>query len=268
MGDADAHPTGIAGEIVNAIGDRPAQFLDQEVVNPHLFRLALATPLASGVLEVADELLFLGVDRDHRLAFGQGGADLGVDVGELGIAIWMAVALAGLAVGLKAELLLPQQFAHDRVADAMPQGGELGGQPAQALAGPAQRRHRIAARLRLDQPVQVVEKLPVRHDQRFAAAARTADAARLQPRRRREVPQAAADGTRGDAGDPRHCRNAAVTGCRGFRGCEQPPPTFVEMRRQGFKTFANQTNIEHARRIGYDPKLGNPPKSQSNLVVS
>jgi tryptophan synthase alpha chain len=29
----------------------------------------------------------------------------------------------------------------------MPQGGELGRQPAQALAGPAQRRHRIAARL-------------------------------------------------------------------------------------------------------------------------
>ena len=23
------------------------------------------------------------------------------------------------------------------------------------------------------------------------------------------------------AGDPRHCRNAAVTGCRGFRGCEK-----------------------------------------------
>src|SRR5208337_4797270 len=87
---------------------------------PHLFRLALATPLASGILEVADEFLFLGVDRDHCLAFGQGAADLGVDVGELGIAIWMAVALAGLAVGLKAELLLPQQFAHDRVADAMP----------------------------------------------------------------------------------------------------------------------------------------------------
>jgi hypothetical protein len=62
MGDADAHPTGIAGEIVNAIGDRPAQFLDQEVVHPHLFRLALATPLASGILEVADEFLFLGVD--------------------------------------------------------------------------------------------------------------------------------------------------------------------------------------------------------------
>ena len=47
-------------------------------------------------------------------------------VGELGIAIWMAVALAGLAVGLKAELLLPQQFAHDRMAHAMPQGGEFG----------------------------------------------------------------------------------------------------------------------------------------------
>ena len=137
VGDADAHPTGIAGEIVNAIGDRPPQFLDQEVVDPHLFRLALATPLASGILEVADEFLFLGVDRDHCLAFGQGGADLGVDVGELGIAIWMAVALSGLAVGLKAELLLPQQFAHDRMAHAMPQGGEFGRHPAQLFRATA-----------------------------------------------------------------------------------------------------------------------------------
>jgi hypothetical protein len=159
----------------------------------------------------------------------------------------MAFALAGLAVGLKAELLLPQQFAHDRMAHAMPQGGEFGRHSAQTLASPAQRRHRIAARLGLDQPVQVVEKFPVRHDQRFAAAARTADAARLQPRRRREFIQAAADGACGDAGDPRHCRNAAVTGGRGFSSCEQPPPAFVEMRRQSLKTFANQSNIEHAR---------------------
>ena len=28
-------------------------------MDPHLFRLALATPLASGILEVADEFLFL-----------------------------------------------------------------------------------------------------------------------------------------------------------------------------------------------------------------
>ena len=48
-----------AGEIVNAIGNRRPQFLVQEVVDPHLFRIALATPLPSGVLEVADEPFFL-----------------------------------------------------------------------------------------------------------------------------------------------------------------------------------------------------------------
>jgi hypothetical protein len=113
-----------------------------------------------------------------------------------------------------------------------------------------QRRHRIAARRGLNQPVQVVEKLPVPHNQRFAAAAGPADAARRQPRRRREVLQAAADGARGNAGNPRHRCNAAVTGRRGFRGSKEPPPAFVEMRRQGFKTFTKHRNIDHARRIG------------------
>ena len=40
--------------------------------------------------------------------------DAGVDVDELRTAVWMIVALAGLAVGLHAELLLVQQLSASR----------------------------------------------------------------------------------------------------------------------------------------------------------
>src|SRR5271166_2279004 len=106
---ADADPTGVVGQIVDAIGDRPAQFLDQEVVHPNVLRLTCGTPFPTGVLEVSDEFLLLRIDRDHRFARGQRRSHGVVDVNELRIAIGMAVAFPGLAIGLQAELLLVQQ---------------------------------------------------------------------------------------------------------------------------------------------------------------
>jgi hypothetical protein len=103
----------------------------------------------------------------------------------------MAVALAGLAVGLKAELLLPQQFAHHRVLTRCPR----------AASSAANRRRLLQIQRNGDigsprasgstSPFKSSRSFPVRHDHRFAAAARTVDAARLQPRRRSEVLQAA-----------------------------------------------------------------------------
>ena len=92
-------------------------------------------------------------------------------------------------------------------------------------------------------------------------------------RRRREFIQAAADGARGDAGDPRRCRNAAVTRGRGFSRCEQPPTGFVEMWRQSLKTFANQSNIDHARvenarAQATIPNLGIPPGTRFSCFLT
>jgi hypothetical protein len=103
---ADTDPTGVVGQIVDAIGDRPAQFLDQEVVHPNVLRLTCGTPFPTGVLEVSDEFLLLRIDRDHRFARGQRRGHRVVDVNELRIAVGMAVAFPGLAIGLQAELLL------------------------------------------------------------------------------------------------------------------------------------------------------------------
>src|SRR5882724_10668308 len=65
--------------------------------------------VASGVLEVAHDLLFLSVYRDHGFSLGRTRLRLGVDKLELGVAIWMTCALTGLAIGLPTEIELFQQ---------------------------------------------------------------------------------------------------------------------------------------------------------------
>jgi len=67
-------------------------------VGPHRFGLAVGTPGPARVLEIPNQLLLLGVDRDRRLTLGQRRTDRLVDVLELGVAVGMVRSLAGLAV--------------------------------------------------------------------------------------------------------------------------------------------------------------------------
>src|SRR5882762_2986295 len=101
MVDADTYPSGIGGKVIDTIGHRTTEFLDQEVMDANRFRIALRTILAARIAEIPDKFLLLGVDRDHRLLFGQSRGHLGVDMGELGIPVGMAVALLGFAVALQ-----------------------------------------------------------------------------------------------------------------------------------------------------------------------
>ena len=97
--EADADPSLIGGDIVNPVRNRLAVGCDPEVVHAHFFGLALGSQLPAGVPEVANQLLFLGIDRDRRLAGPSEAADTCIDMLELGIAIGMPAALAGLGVG-------------------------------------------------------------------------------------------------------------------------------------------------------------------------
>jgi len=57
---AEIYPARIRRKIVNAIGRNLAEFRDLEIVNPHRLRPSLRPQLASAILEVADQLFFLG----------------------------------------------------------------------------------------------------------------------------------------------------------------------------------------------------------------
>jgi hypothetical protein len=59
-------------------------------------------------VEVADQLFFLGIDRNHGLASGLKVASLAVDVPELSVAIRMRRAFAGLGQRLQAVAELVQ----------------------------------------------------------------------------------------------------------------------------------------------------------------
>jgi hypothetical protein len=97
MVHADADPANIRVQGINPIGDGLAPRGVDEIVDTYLWRLAVGVPLASGVLEVADQLLLLRVDRDNRLTALLEVSHLGGDVLELSIAIWVLSSFTRLA---------------------------------------------------------------------------------------------------------------------------------------------------------------------------
>lgn len=89
-------------------------------MGPHLDGLSLRLPFTPAVFEIADQLLLLGVHRDHGLTLLLVGVYLRVDVLELGVAVDMSTALAGLAIGLQAVAERVQQFGDLLSANRMP----------------------------------------------------------------------------------------------------------------------------------------------------
>jgi len=156
--DADTDPAGIRGKIIDAIGHRTTKFLDQEIVDPDRFRISLGAIFPAIVAEVADQFLLLGVDRDHRLLFCQSRTHLNVDVGELGVAVRMAVAFLGLAVALQAVARRVEQLGHQGAARLVPLLLQCLGQMPHALAGPPQRRLGIAAARWFDQRIEIAKQ--------------------------------------------------------------------------------------------------------------
>src|SRR5664279_6595307 len=55
--DADADPSMIGSDVIDAIGGHLAELGDLEVMHTHRLGLALRTQFAAGVLEVADKFL-------------------------------------------------------------------------------------------------------------------------------------------------------------------------------------------------------------------
>src|SRR6202011_5067064 len=93
------------------------------------------------------------------------------------------------------------------MADLVPHRGQLPRQPAQALTGPTQRRHRVAAFLRFHQREKIAQQAGVAADQRSTATARPTNPAGGERLLGREVLQATAY---------RAGRDTRPTGNRGY----------------------------------------------------
>src|SRR5262249_52668894 len=148
-------------EVVDSVRDRLALGEVGEVVRVDLHGFAARLPLSAGVLEGADELLLLGVDRDRGLAVALELPDFACDVAELCVAIGVVGTLGGLAVGLEAEVELAQESADRETADRVTARPQLLREPGRALARPSQRRGRVATCCRINQGIEIAQELRV-----------------------------------------------------------------------------------------------------------
>src|SRR5262249_44983003 len=144
----------VAGQVVDPIRDRLAKRLVGEVMDLDRLRLPLRLPLRTDVLELADQLLLLGVDRYDRLTAVLVSDHLPVDVLELSIAVRMRRAFLGLAISLPTIAGPLQQAVDGAIRHGMALILKFLGQLAGALTGPAQGGLGVPSGRGINQPVQ------------------------------------------------------------------------------------------------------------------
>src|SRR5712664_430991 len=247
--DAHTDPSDVVGDIVDTIGCGAPEFGNDEIVHANFLGRTLRSPFASGVLEIADKLLLLGIDRDRRLTCRERFFHPIVDVVELRVTIGIVGSLAGLAVGLQAVIEPVQEFADERPANRMAHVAQALAELAKALGSPQQRRLRIASRLWLDQRAQIIEQIRIRLAQRPTTAAHSAYPFQVRRLARTQFGQPASDRAARDTDGTHHRNDPTVPGrCR--LGCRKTPPTaLVEHRSEGLEALAYGRFVDHAKTI-------------------
>ncbi len=221
------------------------------------FGFALRPPFPSIVLEVSDEFLPLRVDRNDRLTFGQGRLHGRVDDAELCIMVGVVTPFARLAVGLQAEIFPLQQFGHHRVAHPVPPLGQFRRETPQALAGPAQRRHRITPRIGLHQGQQVRDQAAVHFHQSLATVIERFSA--------RESLEPTVDRADRNAGRGRHDPGATRTQNLRLRRAPKTTGALIQMRRQGHKTLTKAVGLAHPPHVSEAPDRVDPTTGVESL---
>jgi hypothetical protein len=186
----------------------------------------------------------------------------GVEILELRVTIGMLAALARLAIALQAVAELTQQLGDDVRADVVPHVGQRRAQFVEALGGPKQRRHRIAARRGFEQLLQIVQKRRVLLRLRLAPTARPPHAPFPGRAVLRDLRDAAIDRRAGDARHGRDECHPATAERTSLSRREPSPRLLVEHRIQRLKALPNQVcRIRHARRLPDTiPPCESPPR--------
>src|SRR2546430_4615075 len=218
--------------------------------------MALRAILAAIVTEVPDQFLLLGVDRDHRLLFGQSRGRLGIDVGEWRTRVGVAVALLVLAVALQAVTRRIEQFGHQGAAHLVALLLQRLGQSAHALAGPPQRRSRISPRCRFDQRLEICAQARVLDNRGLASRPGPPNPSRWFVLG--QFLQTPPDRARRHPGCHRHRGNPTITRSTRLGRRDQPTAPFVEKRRYCTEPLPDGLNIDHHHNIWYESTVVNP----------
>jgi hypothetical protein len=180
---AHVHPAGAGGQVVDPVRDHLPVPPAGEIVIGGLHRVPGRPPGPPRAGILADLLLLLGIDADHRIPARLVRPGLLIDVPELAVPVRMLLpALQGLGIGLQAEPLGLQQLVHRLRGHLVPLAPQLGGQRPDRLDRPPQRRFRVPPLLGLHQGQQRRDQPRIGLRQLLAAPARPAGPAqRLLP---------------------------------------------------------------------------------------
>lgn len=159
------HPTLVAGQIVDPIGNRLALLRIWRIVNFHFNRLPLWTPFLTSILKFPHQPLLFGVDGHYRLPVILKHHRPWVDVFKLSASILMRGTFTRLPVGLQALARGFQQGCDCRVADWMLLASQLLRLGPCALARPAQGGLRVTSGRRVHQKFQglLQTRIPLCH---------------------------------------------------------------------------------------------------------
>jgi len=232
-------------------------------MDPDLFRVSLGAIFAPVVTEIPtgqarglkahDQFLFLGVDGDHWLLFGQCRGHLGVDLAELRIPVGMAVALRSLAVALQTVTGLIEQVADQGAADLVTLRVQRLRQAAHALAVHRNGDSGSPRVGRLDQRLEIREQRGILGNRRFASGSRPPDPLRgLVPRQFLQTPS---DRARRNPGCHRDRRDPAITRGERLGRRDQTAAPFIEKGGHRRKPLSDGFDIESPLQYGIPTQL-------------
>src|SRR5579871_3148658 len=237
--DADADPGLVVPQVIDAIRNGLALARIGKVVRIDFARLALATPGLPRILEISQGFLLLGVHRNGGLAAPLLRFHAAVDVAKLRIPIRMRLAFARLAVGLQTVAGLLQQMPYRRRSNGIALSAQFLCQPSRALAGPAQRRHRIASTVRFDQALQCRFESGTYHLGLLAPRARPPLPSVGRRVSAAQLSHAASDCRMRQTGCRTHHGNAASTQSHCFHSGPPSPRTLREFIRKSLELALN-----------------------------
>lgn len=213
--------------------------------------------VGAGVLEVANQLLLLGVDRDDRLPCSLRGDHLRVDVLELRVAVRMPGAFLGLPVVLTREAEFHQLLGNRVGADQMAHLRQRGGGFVHALRHPQQGPLGIAQRGSLDEALQLGNQPSVALAHRPAPAAGTANP---PPRQRRGVPivLAAIDRRAGEPGDPGDQSQRPPAGSANLGRCKHATTALIQAAPNRIPAIPDAVRVDHAPDLRLFAPIRNP----------
>ena len=197
-------------------------------MDAYLLGIARGAPFTAAILEIADQLFLLGVNRNHGPAPAPRVRGLLVDVLELGVPVRMPRSLPGFAVCLKTVAEFAQEFADERVAHAIPLPRELRRERARALACPPQRRLRISTARRFHASFERRHETRIEVDLALAPAARSSDACGIERFGVVGFAHSAMDRGPAEPGHPREDGHAAAPQGSRFGAGPQATRSFVQ----------------------------------------